>query len=668
MSETLAEEVLRAAVEKIGGTHREGQLQMAKAIDTAIDTGTHLLVQAGTGTGKSLGYLSSILLQDEKVVVATATLALQNQLVTSDVPVALDAVEKVTGRRPTVAVFKGRSNYLCLYRVRDDLTNPQGELFSGSELVDLTDRVDEPVTALGAEVLMLRDWATEQLEDKAFGDRDDAPPHSQRAWAQVSTSGRECLGMAKCPFGAECFAEAANEKARSADLIITNHALVALDAIGDKRIIPSHKVLVIDEAHDLVNRVTGAASAELSPQAIGRVAGLAKSWLSDELIIELTDAGETFKKALANSQAAHRISESDIEILASLRDLLRLLRQVISSLSGSEKTEDLAKTQALAVVQAVFETCDRICGLSEDDVAYVSESEKYGRQLVVAPLAVDRLVREQVLSEATTIFTSATLKVGGEFTSLAKSVGLYLQDKVEESVEDSDPPPVEGANLWQGIDVGSPFDYGKQGILYIGSRLARPGRDGIGEDALAQLVELIRAAGGRTLALFAARKSAELATEYARTELPEYTFFCQGEGNLPHLTRQFREDDTSCLFGTMSLWQGVDAPGDICRLVVIDKIPFPRPDDPLLRARQDAVEKAGGNGFMQVAATHAGLLLAQGAGRLIRSDTDRGVVAVLDPRLETARYGSFLSRSLPSFWKTTDLDVVLGALERLDGS
>ncbi len=192
-----------------------------------------------------------------------------------------------------------------------------------------------------------------------------------------------------------------------------------------------------------------------------------------------------------------------------------------------------------------------------------------------------------------------------------------------------------------------------------------PGRDGLGEAQLDEIAELVDAAEGRTLGLFSSRRAAETAAEAVRERLPHLTTLAQGDAQLPELAKQFVEDPHTCLFGTLSLWQGLDVPGDTCQLVIIDRIPFPRPDDPLMSARQRAVEKAGGNGFMQVAATHAALLLAQGSGRLIRTTTDRGVVAVLDPRLATARYGSFLKASLPPMWTTTDPDVVRLALSRL---
>ena len=302
-----------------------------------------------------------------------------------------------------------------------------------------------------------------------------------------------------------------------------------------------------------------------------------------------------------------------------------------------------------------------MAALKETDVCWVSERERFGRWLVVSPLDVSMLMRDRILGQRTTVLTSATLRIGGEFEAVARSVGLWASER--DADRDAD-----GVQPWQALDVGSPFDYGRQGILYIADRLPPPGRDGIGPEALTEVAELLWAAGGRTLGLFASQRNAEAAARHCRTELPKMTVLCQGDAQLSELTRRFVAEPETSLFGTLSLWQGVDIPGDTCRLVIIDKIPFPRPDDPLLLARQRAVADAGGNGFMAVAASHAALLLAQGSGRLIRRLSDRGVVAVLDPRLKTARYGSFLRASMPPFWTTTNRDVAVDALRRLGGS
>jgi ATP-dependent DNA helicase DinG len=267
----------------------------------------------------------------------------------------------------------------------------------------------------------------------------------------------------------------------------------------------------------------------------------------------------------------------------------------------------------------------------------------------VAPVSVAGPLRSRLFGTRTVVLTSATLALGGTFDAVARSLGLG--------------PPDTG--VWQGIDVGSPFDYARQAILYVARHLPSPGRDGPGEQVWEELSELMQAAGGRTLGLFSSRRAAEAAASEMR-ERVDFPVLCQGDDTTATLVRSFAEDAESCLFGTLSLWQGVDVPGSSCQLVVIDRLPFPRPDDPLATARQEAVSRAGGNGFMTVAAGQAALLLAQGSGRLIRTMQDRGVVAVLDSRLATARYAGFLRASLPPFWSTTDREVALAALRRID--
>jgi ATP-dependent DNA helicase DinG len=271
---------------------------------------------------------------------------------------------------------------------------------------------------------------------------------------------------------------------------------------------------------------------------------------------------------------------------------------------------------------------------------------------------VSGLLREKLFAERSVVLTSATLKLGGDFNGVGASLGLSPEGTTAADGEEEPP-------RWKGVDVGSPFDYPKQGILYVARHLSQPGRDADRKDMLDELAELIEAAGGRTLGLFSSMRGAQAAAEAMRGRL-DHPVLLQGEETLGELIRTFAEDARTCLFGTLSLWQGVDVPGPNCQLVVMDRVPFPRPDDPLMSARQKAVEERGGNGFMAVAATHAALLMAQGAGRLIRATGDKGVVAVLDPRLATARYGTFLRASMPGFWYTTDRNQVRRSLAAID--
>ncbi|MGY2873799.1 ATP-dependent DNA helicase DinG [Marmoricola sp. URHA0025 HA25] len=635
--------VLAAAVEALGGEERPGQIQMAEAVADAMESGRHLLVQAGTGTGKSLGYLVPALLHHDRVVVATATLALQHQLVERDIPALVEAAADVLGEDATYAVLKGRSNYACLHRVREGVPDDQGVL------------VDLPESSTGAEVVALREWVEEEAQSAGSGERDHAPRHTDRIWRQVSVSHRECLGAAKCPYGAECFAERAKDKAAKSQLVVTNHSLLAIDAIEGVPMIPEYDVVVIDEAHELTARVTQAATDELSVGEVERTARRAQRHVEGTEADDLADAADALRAAIAATEPG-RVDAVPTE-LADALVLVRDAARALVSAFPKDAGDDAGTTQAKGWAQELFKTAERMTAGSELDVLWVAEREQRhgGNQLCIAPLEVAGPMREKLLAAKTAILTSATLKLGGDFDSVARSVGLVSTGSTT------------GASSWEGIDVGSPFDYARQAILYVAKHLPPPGRDGLQKAQLDEIVDLVDAADGRTLGLFSSRRAAEAAAEEVRERLPHLTTLAQGDAQLPELARQFVGDPHTCLFGTLSLWQGLDVPGETCQLVLIDRIPFPRPDDPLMSARQRAADRAGGNGFMEVAATHAALLLAQGSGRLIRTTTDKGVVAVLDPRLATARYGGFLRASLSPMWSTTDPEVARKALVRLSG-
>ncbi|MGN6722688.1 MAG: ATP-dependent DNA helicase [Marmoricola sp.] len=634
--------LLDQAVSTFGGTRRDGQHAMALAVADAMEKGRHLLVQAGTGTGKSLGYLVPALAHaaqgESRVVVATATLALQHQLVERDLPALATAIRGSFDKPPRFAVVKGRANYGCLHRVREGVPDDQGVLVEVAE-----------TGSIGKEVIALREWLEDEAQNGGTGEKDNAPRHTDRAWRQVSVSRRECLGAAKCAFGDVCFAEQAKERANDAAVVVTNHSLLAIDAIEGIPVLPEYDVVVIDEAHDLVNRVTQAATDELSPGDVSRAARRTQRHVDGPQADDLAEAGEELDAALFEVELG-RFEELPARLADALAAVRDSARSLVSALPNPGSSDDAALTQAKATVQDIFDVAGRMAAASERDVLWASERDglRGSRYLSVAPLDVAGPLRDRLLAEKTAVFTSATLKLGGDFSAVAGSFGLD-----------------RGGSGWDGIDVGSPFDYGKQGILYLAKVLPAPGRDGFSPQALDEIVDLVDAADGRTLGLFSSRRAAEAAGEVVRERLPHLTTLVQGDAQLSELTRQFVGDPHTCLFGTLGLWQGLDVPGDTCQLVLIDRIPFPRPDDPLLSARQRAVEKAGGNGFMTVAASHAALLLAQGAGRLIRTTEDKGVVAILDSRIATARYGNFLRASLPPMWTTQDPKVVREALKRI---
>ncbi|MDP2774251.1 MAG: ATP-dependent DNA helicase [Nocardioides sp.] len=645
-------DVLAAAVTALGGQERTGQVVMADAVTKAMTDEQHLLVQAGTGTGKSLAYLVPSLMHKERVVVATATLALQHQLVERDLPRLVEAVKDLPGVDTSYAVLKGRSNYACLHRVREGVPDDQGAL------------VELPEGSMGKKILELRSWAEEEAEGGGSGERDRAPRHTDKDWRQVSVSHRDCLGAAKCPFGQECFAELAREQAYRSHLVITNHSLLAIDAIEGVPMIPDYDVVVIDEAHELTARVTQAATDELWAADVERAARRSQRHVDGPQADDLADAAGALREAMSAARPGRfeALPEDLSDALVLVRDAARACLSAYPRSDG-DADADAGRTQAKGSVQEVFVTSERMAAGSDADVLWLSEgSERIPPRLCVAPLQVWGQMRDKLLTDKTVVMTSATLMLGGDFSALATSVGLKPGERLLDGATASGG---DAALPWVGIDVGSPFDYGQQAILYVARHLPPPGRDGLVKAQLDEICELVDAADGRTLGLFSSRRAAEAAADYVREKLPHLTTLAQGDAQLPELAKQFVSDPHTCLFGTLSLWQGLDVPGETCQLVLIDRIPFPRPDDPLMSARQKAADKAGGNGFMQVAATHAALLLAQGAGRLIRTTSDRGVVAVLDPRLATARYGSFLKASLPPMWTTSDPAVVRKALKRL---
>nr|WP_165354275.1 ATP-dependent DNA helicase [Nocardioides glacieisoli] len=654
---TPVSEVLAKAVTALGGQQRDGQVQMAGEVAEAMQEGRHLLVQAGTGTGKSLGYLVPAMLHDKRVVVATATLALQHQLVERDLPRLVEAVKGVPGLDTSYAVLKGRSNYACLHRIRAGVPDDQGTL------------VDVPTGSMAEKVLELRAWAEEESEQGGSGERDNAPRHTDREWRQVAVNHRECLGASKCPFGAECFAELAKEKAQRSHLIVTNHSLLAIDAIEDVPMIPDYDTVVIDEAHELTARVTQAATDELGAGDIERAARRATRWTADaagDPAGDLEDAAGALAEAIEATSPGRidNVSTQLADALVLVRDAARACLSAFPRESGGGEGEgDAGRTQAKGMVQEVFVNAERMAAGSQADVLWLGEArDRFPARLHVAPLQVWGPMRDKLLTDKTVVFTSATLMLGGDFSAVATSLGLKPTEREGSIVAPADDDTVLP---WKGLDVGSPFDYGQQAILYVARHLPQPGRDGLGQAQLDEICDLVDKLDGRTLGLFSSRRAAETAAEAVRARLPHLTTLAQGDAQLPELAKQFVEDPHTCLFGTLSLWQGLDVPGETCQLVIIDRIPFPRPDDPLMSARAKAADASGGNGFMEVSATHAALLLAQGAGRLIRTMTDRGVVAVLDPRLETARYGRFLKASLPPMWSTIDPALVRQALSRL---
>ncbi len=659
MSELSAQvrKALDAAVAAIGGAPREGQIEMAEAVANALTDRHHLMVQAGTGTGKSLAYIVPALVHGRKVLVATATLALQRQLVERDLPAVVPALEKVLGREITYGIYKGVGNYICLQKMNSEEPDPDGEVLL-------------EVSSLGKDAQRLHAWAK---SPGATGDRDDAPEVDRRVWAANSLSGRECVGADVCAYGHQCFAALAKGRAQSADIVITNHTLLAIEIVDSHPILPERDAVILDEAHEFMDRTTQAVTEELTSTRVIRAAAMARKHMPGKLADALTKAADDFHDTMAdygqdvrqNPSMQGRLDEIPASLEAPIRRVREAAAAIVQSISADEEaigSDALAeRARVKGAVNEINTTCGKILKIGDNQVLWY---EPTFQTLHLAPLSVSNVLRANLLTKTPVIATSATLSVGNSMDAMARSIGFTVGGDEDSSSEDGDIDPSNVAML----DVGSPFDFANQGVLYLPKHLPEPGREGVHPDVLEELGELIDAAGGRTLALFSSWRGVEAADLHLRKVLAELPIkiITQKRGDaVGPLVERFAKDETSVLLGTMSLWQGVDVPGNSCVLVTIDRIPFPRPDEPVMSARAAQADAGGGSGFMQISLPRAALLLAQGTGRLIRSVEDRGVVAILDSRIVNKRYGSVLLNSMPPLWRTSDKAVVRESLQRL---
>ncbi len=592
-----------------GGEERLGQRQMADAVDAAIAGGRHLVVQAGTGTGKSLAYLVPAIASGQRVVVATATKALQDQLAGKDLPFLAEHI----GIDFDWAVLKGRSNYLCLQRVREATAGAEGKL----------EGLDDVSPKVRSEIGRLARWSG-QTDSGDAADLAWAP--SARAWSAVSVGSDECPGATRCPMGDACFTEAARRRAAVADVIVVNTHLYGVHLASGGAVLPDHDIVVFDEAHQLEDVIAATAGLTLSGGRFVALARSARTVLADDAITgEVAGASNVVTAALApfNGKRIHGPPATVIEALTVARGRVE---RVVSALREVDTAVEDAKQKVLRAQRAattLIEHIDRAVVLPAGYVAWV-EGAEHDPRLQVAPIDVAGLLRAGVWNEHTAVLTSATIPL-----SLPARVGL---------------PPDGHTSL----DVGSPFDYDHNALLYCAMHLPDPRRPGYEAALHDELEALINAAGGRTLALFTSWRAMEAAATALRTRL-DYRILTQSELPKPKLIAEFTNDTSSCLFATAGFFQGIDVPGDTLSLVTIDRLPFPRPDDPLLDARR---ERAGPAAFSQIDLPRAATLLAQAAGRLIRSASDRGVVAVLDRRLATANYRWDIVRALPPMRRT----------------
>ena len=716
---------------------------MARSVGRAIAGRRHLVVQAGTGTGKSLAYLIPAMLAGERVVVATATKALQDQLAGKDLP----SVATLATGEFSFAVLKGRSNYLCKQRAAE--VGGTGEQLTMEGASAETPRPapgrTEDNGRLGDQVRRLLDWGQDSTTgDRAELDFEPAP----KAWAMVSTTARECPGAYRCPSGHDCFAEDARSRAAEADVVVVNTHLYGAHLASGGVVLPPHDVVVFDEAHEVEEVMTDSLGTEIGPGRFRALAASARGLVDDradsavEAVAEIGDVLQRVLQPLAGSRVARSlligsaptgevsaadttevsaadtgkvsaaersqpagpegvgtdpepqgldlglppldpgtdrtpsgkrrsrtvaaVSEATVPHVASssaaaaagagtgrfgvraaapsdpgLGDLVDLaigrvsrlvdgLRRAERETGESDGSEIRSRRdRALLAAGHLSDDLAKLAVLTDDQVAWVDGGSRFPT-LRISPIEVGPLLADRLWDEVTGVLTSATVPVG-----LRERLGLPA-DRTDE------------------LDVGSPFDYPSHAVLYVARSLPdrrRPESEPAIHDELAALMT---AAGGRTLALFTSWRAMTAAVAALRDRV-EFPILAQSDLPKPALIEAFRSDEATCLFATLGFWQGVDIPGSTLSVVAIDRIPFPRPDDPVLQARRD---RAGAAAFQTVDLPRAGTLLAQGAGRLIRSADDRGVVAVLDNRLATASYRGVLLARVPPMHRVVERRLV----------
>lgn len=665
-----------------GGEERPEQAEMCRAVAEALAAGHHLAVEAGTGVGKSLAYLVAAVLSGRRVVVATARKPLQDQLINKDIPVVAAALGGVDA-----AVLKGRSNYLCLAKLAEATGGDQGQLIADRR---------RPVLD------QLADWAL----TPGAGDMGAAPVEVGPGLMGLVTVGpRECPGAASCDRGEECLAEKALARAREAQLVVTNIDLYCLDTAIGGALLGDHDAVVFDEAHELENVASRTFGLELGRRRFAWLAGQLRGLMvaGSEEPARLERVGDSVAAALAPAtgqrldvtepSVAGALAAAD-EVLSAVTSLLRKLPSGAGSGSGgggpsgaggggepgAGGRRDGRRDRCLQAASSLLEDLRRARAPQAGDVVYVPEGPE--PVLTVAPVDVGPVLAQRVYRRRTAILTSATLSVGGDVDPVAHRLGLRPAllagervggDESGEGPDDPDGPgdrgaddpdgeldgggggPGEGGRAVVGLRLGSPFDYRANALLYCPVHLPDPRQMPRSFDAAAldELASLMEAAGGRTLGLFTSHRMLRLASESFKDRFP-WAVHVQDGPPSPGLIERFRDDETSCLLATMGYWQGMDVPGRSLTLVVIDRLPFPSPRDPLLEARRQAAQNEQRVPFEAVDLPLAATLLAQGAGRLVRTATDRGVVAVLDRRLAKARYKAALLRSLPPMRRSID--------------
>jgi ATP-dependent DNA helicase DinG len=606
---------------------RAAQQAMARAVAHAIAERETLIAEAGTGTGKTYAYLVPALLSGERVIVSTGTKALQDQLYFRDLP----RVRSVLGARLKTALLKGRANYLCLYRL--DQTVREGASFDRTQ---------------AAQLAAIRAWSARTRH----GDRMELAevPEESPLWPRVTSTPENCLGV-ECPFYDDCHVVKARREAQEAELVVVNHHLLfadlALKQEGFGEILPGASAFILDEAHQIPElagqffsqSVSARQLAELTQDALRECNGVTGAiGLLLEPVEALQDALRRLR--LAMELLPPRGAFHALEQHASVRDGLHELGELLAALcdllaSQAERSRGLASVHERAAL--LSERLDRIVG--ESSAQDVRWYELFPRGFAVHATPLDlamplRAMRER--TQAAWIHTSATLSVAGSFDHFARQLGL------------DDP---------QTLSLDSPFDYARQALCYLPANLPDPNARDYTEQVIDAVLPVLHASNGRAFLLFTSHRALRRAAELLGDRVP-WPLFVQGSAPRHQLLEDFRASGHGVLLGAASFWEGVDVAGEALSVVVIDKLPFAAPDDPVLQARLDALEQAGINPFMGWQVPSAAIALKQGAGRLIRDVHDRGVLVLCDPRLTGKGYGKLFLASLPPMPRTRELGKV----------
>ena len=600
-----------------GFAPREAQIQMADAVQQSIETGNSLVVEAGTGIGKTLAYLVPALLSGEKVIVSTGTKTLQDQLFFRDLPLVREALDSSV----STALLKGRSNYLCLHRMRTART--EGRLPSRDAVVELE---------------AVLDWSAQTRD----GDLSISGVVSEESGLMpfVTSTADNCLGS-ECPEFDSCFVAQARRDAQEADVVVVNHHLLfadmAIKQSGFGEVLPGAAVFIVDEAHQAPETASRFFSTTLSAR---QIQDLCRDFLAESA--EVSGAMGILREPVADClqqlkemqlAVAERRQErgSWNELLGdqAARTALQALDQAVAALAAEiPKLEGRARgmdgcVERLRLLQAAFDHFD-----AQEKDGEVRWFERRGRgfALHITPLDVASVFEEfRQRVDASWLFTSATLSVRGDFRHFTDRMGLG-----------------DAATL----QLDSPFDYANNALLWLPEQLPEPRDAGFVPALLDRVVPLLEASGGRAFLLFTSHRALKYAAELL-AERVSFPLFVQGEQPRSILLDRFRKSGDGVLLGSASFWEGVDVIGEALSLVVIDKLPFATPDDPVIEARSGMLRRNGGNPFTDLFLPQAVIALKQGSGRLIRDVNDRGVLVICDPRLRTRSYGAIFLESLP---------------------